>query len=206
MQRFARTIALAFTPLALGACAGGSGGGLGEVLGSVLGGGAQGTGGSGTLVVEVQSVDQRDQQIEVLTEDGQRGPIAYDQNTTVVYQNQQYPVTALERGDVVEMRVQELSGGGYYTDQIVVRQSVQERGGTTGGSGNLVQATGTVRSIDYQAGWFTLDTSQGVVTVSLPYNPPIATVGTFERLDRGDQVSVEGRLIADDRIELVRFR
>ena len=205
MKSFARAIADAL-PLSVAACAGGGAGDLGEILGSVLGGGAGGQGGTGTLVVEVQGIDQQQQEIEVLTEDGQRGPIRYDRNTTVVYQNQQYPVTALERGDVVEMRIQQLSGGGYYTDYITVRQSAQDRGGSTGGGGDLVQASGTVRQIDYQRGIFSLQTNQGTFTVSLPYNPSAGTVDRFESLDSGDRVTIEGYVVASDRIELVRFR
>ena len=206
MKAFARALALAVLPLTLGACAGGGGaGGLGEILGTVLGGSQPASSSVGQLVVEVQQVDQSNQEIEVLTEDGQRGPIRYDQNTRVVYQQQEYPVTALERGDVVEMRIQQVQQG-YYTDYILVRQSVQERGDAGGSSASLVQATGTVRAIDYQRGWFDLETTQGTMTVTLPYNPASATVTAFERLERGDRVSIEGYRIASDRIELARFR
>ena len=207
MKAFSRAVALAL-PLSIAACAGGGGGDLGQILGSVLGGGAGGQGGgTGTLVVEVQDIDQRSQEIEVLTQDGQRGPVRYDQNTAVVYRNQQYPVTALERGDVVEMRIQQLSGGGYYTDYITVQQSAQDRGGSSsGGTGNLIQASGTVRQIDYQRGLFTLQTNQGTVTVALPYNPSAGTVDRFESLDSGDRITIEGYVVANERIELVRFR
>ena len=191
--------------LPLGACAGGGGaGGLGDILGTVLGGQQPASSNVGQLVVQVQGVDQQNQHISVLTEDGQRGNVLFDRNTRVVYRQQEYPVTALERGDVVEMRVQEIQQG-LYTDYILVRQSVQS-GGSADSNASLVQATGTVRQIDFQRGWFDLETSQGVITVTLPYNPPSATVSSFERLDRGDRVSVEGYLLANDRIELVRFR
>lgn len=200
--------AVAALTVVLGACAGGGAGGLGEILGTVLGAGQPQPASSsvGQLVVQVESVNQQNRQIEVLTEDGQRGPIAYDQNTRVVYQQQEYPVTALERGDVVEMRIQELSGGGYYTDYILVRQSAQQGGGAVSGSASLIQATGTVRQIDYQRGWFDLETSQGVITVTMPYNPSSGTVSQFERLNRSDRVTLDGYRIATDRIELVRFR
>ena len=209
MKAFSRALAVAALPLALGACAGGGGaGGLGDILGTVLGGAQPASSNVGQLVVEVQEIDQRNQEIEVLTEDGQRGPIRYDQNTRVVYQQQEYEVSALERGDVVEMRIQELSGGGYYTDYVLVRQSAQDRGGATSGgsSSTIVSTTGTVQQIDYNRGWFDLQTSNAVITVTLPYNPSSATVSAFEALDRGDRVTVEGYRIASDRIELVRFR
>lgn len=199
-----RTVPVLAAALSLSACAGGGGGGLADILGTVLGGAQPASSNVGQVVVRVESVDQRNQRIAVQTEEGQRGEVLYDQNTRVVYQQQEYPVTALERGDVVEMRIQETQQG-YYTDYILVRQSVQQ-GQTTPGAANLVQASGTVRQVDYRRGWFDLETSQGVVTVTLPYNPPATVVGQFERLDRGDRVSLEGYVVANDRIELVRFR
>jgi hypothetical protein len=38
------------------------------------------------------------------TNGGQRGSIYYDNNTRVVYQNNEYNVTDLERGDEIEVR------------------------------------------------------------------------------------------------------
>lgn len=187
----------------VGACAGG--GTLGDVLGGVLGG--QSPAGGGTLVAEIQDVDTYQGTLEVRTEDGQQGDIAYDDRTQVVYQNQQYPVTALEPGGVVEMNVQETSGGALYTDYIRVRQSVQQRQDDYGGDydGQRVRAQGEVRAIDHDGGRFDLATNQGTFTVTLPYNPASGTVYTFQRLERGDYVALEGELVADDRIELIRF-
>lgn len=181
------------------------GGGLGDVLGSVLGGPQPASGNVGQLVAEIQGVDTRNQRIEVRTEDGQQGRVEYDRRTTVVYQQQQYEVSALERGDIVEMHIQDLGQGRYYTDRILVRQSVQERQGATG-TDRVVQVSGTVRQIEHRRGWFDLDTSRGTVTVTLPYNPPGDVVREFERLSRGSRTSVEGYLITDDRVELIRFR
>jgi len=187
------------------ACGGGN---IGEVLGGVLGGGGGG-GGSGTAVVEVQGVDQGRQQIVVATQDGQQVGVLYDDRTRVVYQDQQYPVTALERGDVVEMQVQETQSG-YYTDYVLVRQSVQERRGQAGGDqgqGQLIQLAGEVTSVDSSRGMFVLRTiTNQSVTVSLPYNPSSAVEQQFRNLRRGDNVSLEGYAISGNRLELVRFR
>ena len=51
--------------------------------------------------------------------DGQRGSIYYDNNTTVVYNNQNYNVTDLERGDEIEVRGV-ADNGRYIAQQIVV--------------------------------------------------------------------------------------
>ena len=202
-SRWYLTAALALAATTAG-CAGGGAGGLGDILGTVLGGNQPASRNVGQLVAEVQAVDDRSQEILVRTQDGQRGEVRYDRNTTVTYQQQQYPVTALEQGDVVEMRIQEMSGG-YYTDAILVRQSVQQRDGASGAA-RLVQASGTVSQIEYQRGWFDLRTGQGTVTVTLPYNPPSMLVREFERLSVGSRVAVEGYLVADDRIELTDLR
>lgn len=184
--------------MTLSACAGS---GLGEVLGGVLGG--QGPAG-GAVVAEIRDIDTRNRTLDIYTEDGQQARISYDDRTRVIYQNQQYPVSALERGDVVEMAVQETSGGYYYTDQIVVRRSVSDRGGDYGNE-QRVTVTGEVRAVDVNRGMFELTTRQGTVIVTLPYNPPSSTVYRFERLRRGDDVRIDAVVTGQNRVELVRF-
>jgi hypothetical protein len=199
---------LAATFLATSGCANlGSLGTLADVLGGVLGGpgGQQ----SGRLSAEIQQVDTRQQRIQVRTQDGRTGPVLYDQRTQVIYRQQQYPVTALERGDLVTMEVQQDARENLYASRIHVEQSVQERGGTgtAGGTGRMYQMSGQVGQIDGQRGQFQLYVPQqrAWVTVSLPYNPTRATVDRFQRLRSGETVAVEGELVAGDRVELHRF-
>jgi hypothetical protein len=98
-----------------------------ETLGDIWTGGRGGPGGQpGMVTVEVQQVRETHGDIVVRTQDGQQGAVLYDRNTQVIYQNQQYPVSALERGDIVDMRIQEVQQG-YYTDLIQVRTPVQHR-------------------------------------------------------------------------------
>ena len=200
--------AAAFTVVTLSGCAGTNLGALGDILGGAMGG--QGAGQNGQVVVEVQGVDTRQQVIQVRAQDGQQGNVRYDQNTVVSYQNQQYPVTALERGDVVAMQLQQGQQGQTYVSQIVVQQSVQERTGqggqgTVGGSGQMQQMYGRVGQIDHNRGMFQLQTQQGTVTVSLPYNPGNATTDYFNRLRTGDNVRLEGTFTGNGRVELYRF-
>ena len=54
-----------------------------------------------------------------------------------------------------------------------------------------MQFTGRVGQIDYERGLFILQTQNGNYTVSLPYNPPQATVDYFRRLRTGDNVRLE---------------
>ncbi len=202
--------AAAFTVMALSGCAGSNLGALGDILGGAMGGGQQGQQGQGQLVVEVQGVDTRQQFISVRTQQGEQGNVRFDQNTIVTYQNQQYPVTALERGDVVAMQVQQTQQGQMYVSRIDVQQSVQERtgrtnGGTVGGTGQMQQLVGRVGQIDHNRGTFQLQTQQGTVVVTLPYNPGNATTDYFHRLRTGDNVRLEGTFTGSGRVELYRF-
>lgn len=202
--------AAAFTVMALAGCAGTNLGQLGEILGGAMGGAGGAGQQQGQVVVEVQGVDTRQQVIQVRTQDGQQGNVRYDQNTVVSYQNQQYPVTALERGDVVAMQLQQGQQGQTYVSQIVVQQSVQDRTGQggqggVGGNGQMQQIYGRVGQIDHNRGMFQLQTQQGTVTVTLPYNPGNATSDYFNRLRTGDNVRLEGTFTGQGRVELYRF-
>lgn len=196
LQRAGRTTAVAFALMAMSACANS---GLGNILGSVLGGGGN------ELAGTVQGVDTRNQQIGITQTNGQTVGVRYDNQTRVIYQNQNYPVTALESGDQVVARIQDQGNGNYYTDSIQVTQSVQ--GGTSGaGTGNVQAFQGTVRQVDIQNGLFTIDAGTGyVVTVSMPYNPTRSDLNRFQNLRQGDAVRFYGVYLNNTRIELRQF-
>lgn len=177
-------------------------------LGDILGGtGAPGGTQQEQVEAEVQQVDSVRQQIQVRTQDGRTGSVQYDRNTQVIYQQQQYPVTALERGDRVRMDVRRDAQGDLYVSRIDVRESVQERTGRDATEpGQLERFEGQVRQIDYDRGVFEMETRYGgIVRVSLPFNASDSTVQYFERLRRGDSVRLEGTPIGTGRVELHRF-
>ena len=200
---------LATVALAIGSAGCSQLGNLGTILGQPSAGG-----GSGTVLAEVQSVNTNNQEIVIRTERGETGGVRFDNRTRVVYQNQEYPVTALERGDVVEMQVHDAGNGVYYTDQILVRQSVQERTGTrsstgsgaTGGDTALRILSGTVGGVDYERGIFELRTGGSSVTVTLPYNPRSTVSDRFRGLRSGEFVEIVGRFVTSTRFELERFQ
>lgn len=195
MMRIASVAALS-AAFALGGCA--QLGGLGEVLGDVLAAPPA----SGEIQAEVETVDTQNRQIQVVTQDGQRGGVAYDQRTQVVYRNQEYPVTALERGDLVRMRVQD-TGQALYTDYVLVEQSVRERTGQTGATQTI---EGRVGRVDQQQAWFELiDTWGTTIMVTLPFNPHTTDVNRFRALRGGENVRVSGRWVTQTRFELERF-
>lgn len=191
-----RGAAAALMIVSLGAC----GSSLGNVLGSVLGGGgAQ----SGQLAGTIRGVDTRSQQIAIQQSNGQTVTVGYDNQTQVVYQNQNYSPTALENGDQVTARVQ-ANGNSYYTDYVQVDQSV--RGNTGGSTSNLQSVQGTVRQIDRANGLFTVDVNNyNTLTVSLPYNLSSTDVNRFNNLRSGDVVRFYGTFLNNTRVELRQF-
>jgi len=178
------------------ACAGN----LGNVLGSVLGGGNNQNELSGTI----RGVDSRSRQISIQESNGQTIPLQYDNQTQVVYQNQNYPATALEYGDQVTARVQ-ASGNAYYTDYVQVDQSVRGNGSaSTTGSLQLLQ--GTVRQVDRRNGLFTMDANgYNTITVTLPQSVSTNDLNRFNSLRSGDQVRFYGTYVSNVQIELRNF-
>ncbi|MES2177122.1 MAG: hypothetical protein V4550_04590 [Gemmatimonadota bacterium] len=198
IQRTARLVALAFALSVTASCS--QTGGLGQVLGSVLGGGAQDNQLSGTI----RSVDTRNQQISIQPSSGQAVAVAFDNQTKVVYQNQNYAVTSLEYGDQVTARIQQTQNGAYYTDLVQVDQSVQNT--TTSSSNAVVQSLqGVVRRVDATNGWFEIDAGSTRLTVSLPYNATRTDQQRFQNLRIGDSVRFTGVYLNNTRVELRSF-
>ena len=197
IQRIRRGAAGALMLASIGACAGN----LGNVLGGVLGNGN----GSSQLSGTVRGVDSRYQQISIQTTNGQTVPVSYDNQTQVVYQNQNYSPTALENGDQVTARIQ-ASGNSYYTDYVQVDRSVAGNGtGTVSSNVQLLQ--GTVRQVDRRNGLFTIDMNNyNNVTVTLPYNVSTNDLNRFNNLRSGDFVRFYGTYLNSAQIQLREFR
>ena len=199
VNRCARIGAMMLMVGALGACA--NTGGLGSILGSVLGGGSQ-----SQVTGTVRSVDTRGQQISIQQSDGRTVTVTYDNQTQVVYQNRNYPVTSLEYGDQVTARIQSTANNGNYTDLIQVDQSVSGSTSTGSGSASVQSLQGTVRQVDTRNGLFTVDTGGNVIlTVSMPYRPNNADLTRFQNLRSGDYVRFYGVFVNNSRVELRQF-
>jgi Cu/Ag efflux protein CusF len=183
-----------------------SAGGLGNILGSVLGGGQQQQQGS-QVSGQIAGVDTRNRQIGLRQQNGQTVSIAYDQNTQVSYQNQSYPITALENGDQVTLRLQQLQNGGYYTDMVQVDQSVRSGGNGGYQTGNVQVIEGSVRGIDRQAGFFTVNMQNGqIITVQLPSQVSRNDVTRFNALRTGEFVRFAAVQTGNSSVELRQFQ
>jgi hypothetical protein len=179
---------------AIAACSGA--GGLGNVLGSVLGGG----GGAQEVDGTIRAVNTQSSSLTLQQSNGQNVALQFDDQTSVGYQNQSYPVTALERGDQVAAFVEQTQDGGYYVDSVTVVQPVS---GSSARSGALLALQGQVRSIDRNNRVFTLYLSDGTqALVSLPYDAGTRMLSRFNTLKNGDTVVLHGVLIATGRVEL----
>lgn len=201
IETIGRRAAAAGLLAVLAACS--SAGALGNVLGSVLGG----AGGQANQVSGyVQGVDTRSQVIAIQQQSGQSVNLQYDNQTRVVYNNQSYNVTSLDRGDQVTARIQSTNNG-YYTDLVQVDQPVQgSSSSTTTSSGNVQMLQGTVRQVDQQNGLFTMDVGTGTrLVVSLPYSPRSTDITRFQNLRSGDYVRIAGVYLNSSRVELRQF-
>ncbi|MFL5618339.1 MAG: hypothetical protein ACJ79A_08100 [Gemmatimonadaceae bacterium] len=201
MQKVGRGAAAAGMLAALAACS--SLGSLGNILGSVIPGGGSG---SSQVSGYVSGVDTRAQVIGLQQPNGQPVNLLFDNQTKVVYNNQSYPVTSLDRGDQITARIQNTNNG-YYTDLVQVDQPVRGSAGTTTSSPGAVQSLqGTVRQVDQQNGLFTMDVSNGArLTVSMPYSPNRTDLTKFQNLRTGDVVRIAGVYLNSSRVELRQF-
>jgi len=176
----------------------------------VLGGMGNPTGTTGQVSGRVENVDTRNARLELYSQEGRREVVFFDNRTRVVYQQREYPVTALERGDEVSLRVQRDTRGNLYTSEIYVQRSVREGGGyNTGGGqyeGQVQRLEGNVGYVDYNRGQFEVRSQYGgTVLVTLPYGATAGTVDRFRRLRNGDYVRLEVILVNQQRAELQRF-
>lgn len=206
MMNMKSALVYAISVLAIGASSAcSSAGGLGGILGDVLGGGSQ----QSQLTGTIQNVDTRSQQISIRQSNGQTATVTFDDRTQVSYQNQNYPVTALEYGDEVTARIQR-GGNSSYTDLVQVNRSVSGTGtgsrNTGSGTGNVQSLQGIVRRVDTQNGIFTTDAGGNVLlTVSMPYNASRNDVSRFQNLRIGDNVRFYGIFLNNSRVELRNF-
>jgi hypothetical protein len=104
----------------------GDGGGLGSIGDIILG--SPSSTQSSDVKGTVASIDTNARRIDLNVtyvnnlrdnNNGQRGSIYYDNNTTVTYNNQTYSVGDLERGDEIEVRGA-VNNGQYIASQIIV--------------------------------------------------------------------------------------
>ncbi len=199
--RTARGGGIAVALVLLSAC--GNTGGLGSILGSVLGGvGGQGQGSNNELTGTFVGVDTRSQQLSVQQSNGQQVTLVYDNNTQVIYNNQRFAVTNLERGDIVSVAVQQTQNNAYYASTITVTQSASNG---SANNGSVQSFQGTVQQVDQQNGLFSINSGSGRVVVQLAQQLSRNDYQRFQNLRIGDNVRFYGVNVGQQRVELRQF-
>jgi hypothetical protein len=170
---------------------------------------------AGEIRAEVTEVDPVHREIRVIWMDGgRRDIIPYDLNyTRVMFHGYNYPVEALQPGDLVAFVPSPRAAP--YIDTVRIQVPVQARVPGSPYARASVPATaararvveGTVERIDYDRGIFEMRPRDGgrIVTIALPYNARTTDVDSFRRLRNGDYVRVEGEFVNADNVQLMAF-
>jgi hypothetical protein len=194
-RRFGGALALAAGLTVVSGCAP-----LGAMDGVLVGPAAR----SAVVEGEIRSVDARRGTLEIRDNRNRSHRMRFDRSTRVVYGQRAYPVTALERGDVVRVRATADRGGVLWADRVDVRHNARDRGRV---AVRTERIAGTVSSVDGRRGQFTLslDRHRSVLVV-VPPRLDRDDAHRFQRLRRGDRVRVEVVPAGRGAVELVRFR
>ena len=166
--------------------------------------------GQDEFVAEVERLDTSSREIHLRPNNSRNRVVGYAADARVVSRGREYPVTQLEAGDIVAMRLRQDSRGNSYTDLIRVQESSQDRNQSRGaivrpGTG-MQTVDGRVEQLDFQRSSFEIrGQSSERVIVSLSDNARRSDVDRFRALRSGDYVRVEGRFLNRERFELDSF-
>jgi Domain of unknown function (DUF5666) len=215
-RTYGTLVALATALLLLSAC--------GSTGGDIFGGGSNGTY-SDTIHGTVDYVDVNARAIDLVnvsgysnnlrngTSNGNRVRVYFDNRTSVSYQGRSYRPEDLERGDEIDLRVNQ-NGNELIASAVTVVRDVAENGGSypnnsSSGSypsyGSTVR--GTVRNVDTSRRTIEVDTGGSTVLLDYDNSTPIRHGGrnyNAADLERGDEIDVRitdlgrGRYRADD--------
>lgn len=129
--------------------------------------------------------------------------IYFDRNTTVAYNGQSYRPENLDRGDEIDVRVQQ-SGNNLYADAVTVTYNANPNGTTNGGVYASNSYSGTVRYVDTARRTIELDRSTGSNMI-VNYDPNTTVMFNGRSylpgdLEVGDQVTIYTRDIGGGRL------
>lgn len=158
---------------------------------------------SGIVQGEVRSMDARRGRLQVREDYGRTLDLRVDRRTQVTGARRN-SVDAIQRGDLVRVRVTHDRNGTLWADRVEVRDSY--RGSPGGVAGRVERLSGRVGAVDTRRGYFTIEQSRDRVVVHVPRRLSNNDARRFERLRRGDRVNVEVRAFGRNEVELIRFR
>jgi hypothetical protein len=163
---------------------------------------------SSTMVQgEVRSIDSRRGAMQVREDRGRTFSVRLDNRTQVTSGSRRLPLSYVERGDHVRVRVAYDRSGTAWADRIEVREGRRDGRGWPGDVGARTErVSGRVASVDTRRGFFTLEQSRSRMVIQVPQRLSNADARRFDRLRRGDRVTVDVRVHGRNQVELVRFR
>ena len=161
------------------------------------------------VVGSVERVDLAARRLYLRPSGGERRVVAYSRDAEVFYRGRVYPMTRLAPGDVVAMQMKLDSRGEPYADLIrIEEENVAERSRREDftAAPRIETLAGRVQSVNRRDNSFDLDNRSGrIVSVTLSEDVRDSDRERFRTLRSGDHVRIEGKLISDDRFELLSF-
>lgn len=161
---------------------------------------------------EIERIDLPSRRIYLRPERGNNRVVAFSAKARVLDGGREYPVSRLERGDIVAMQVRRDSRGNSYTDLIRVQNRVADRAGDRGrdtlaeSAPRILTLSGRVDRVDPRGQSFDLNDQPGKpLFVVLSANARDSDRERFRTLRAGDYVRIEGQFVGQDRFELISF-
>jgi hypothetical protein len=171
---------------------------------------------SAVIDAQVWAVDSRRGRLQVRSGRGGTRTLNVDRATRVTYRQRNYPVDALERGDVVRIWLEVDGRGDAWADRVEVRESVRERYDRYGDDrygyddrryeNRVERVEGRVGEVNLRSGYFTVVQGDRSVAVYFPDGLDRNEYRRVEQLRRGDRVRADVRPISGNEAELVRMR
>ncbi|HEX6435668.1 MAG TPA: DUF5666 domain-containing protein [Candidatus Binatia bacterium] len=141
----------------------------------------------------VEEVDHSRGELYLRTQGGQSQIVTYTNRTQIILDGEETAASAIERGDIIEVRMHGSADGRAVADFIRVRERGQT--GTT-------SIEGAVERVLSERSVVELRTSAGaLISVYLPQNSPDIIQDEFSRLRSGDFVRFRGSFLGENRFE-----
>jgi hypothetical protein len=164
--------------------------------------------GQDDLVGEVERVDVSARRLYLRPNKGDRRVVVLSVDARALYRGREYPVTRLNRGDVVAMQIKRDSRGEPYADLLRVQENSASRSWSDipSAAPRVETLAGRVESINQRDNSFELDGRSGPpISVRLSEYVRDSDRERFRTLRAGARVRIEGKFTARDRFEMLSF-
>jgi hypothetical protein len=168
--------------------------------------------GEDDVVGEIERVDLSSRRVHLRSDGGGARVVRFSADAQVLDRGREYPVSRLEPGDVVAIRLRRDSRGESYADLIRVQDRVRERAAVprrdtlAESEPQVLSLSGRVDRVDPGGNSFELNDQPGKpLLVVLSEHVRDSDRERFRALRAGDHVRIEGTFTGKDRFELLSF-